>query len=87
VRSQLAEGEIAAEDGKARGAERICQRHEKRGVAVRSCAVGQDEAIPAWIGRVVDESSNGYFVLRSVHKFLRIVHTHCPLYSMAATIF
>jgi hypothetical protein len=39
VRPQLAEGEIKAEDGNSRGAERICQCHEKRGVAVRSRAV------------------------------------------------
>ena len=51
VRSQLAEREIAAEDGQPGGAERTRQHHEKRRVAVRSRAVRQDEAIPTRIGR------------------------------------
>jgi hypothetical protein len=76
VRSQLAEGEIATEDGQTGGAERARERHEKRGIAVRTCAVGQDEAIPTRIEWAVHKSSNGYFVLRSVHKFSIIVHTH-----------
>ena len=39
VRSQLAEGEITAEDSHPRGAERIRQYHEKWGVAICSRAV------------------------------------------------
>jgi hypothetical protein len=46
VRSQLAKGEIKAEDGNSRRAERIRQCHEKWGVAVRSRAVRENEAIP-----------------------------------------
>ena len=84
VRSQLAEGEIAAEDGHPRGAERIRQCHEKWRVAIRSRAVGQDEAITAGTGRAVQEPSNGYFVRRSVQKFSMVVHTHSLWQPMAA---
>src|SRR5260370_3174993 len=76
VRSQLAEGEIAAEDGQPGGAERTRQHHEKRRVAVRSRAVRQDEAVHTRIGRVVQKSSNWYFILRSVPKFSRVVHIY-----------
>jgi hypothetical protein len=86
VRSQLAEGKIATEDGQPGGAERTRQRHEERGIAVRSRAVRQDEAIPIRIGRAMQKPSNGYFALRSVQKFSMRVHTHGPSYSMAATI-
>jgi hypothetical protein len=86
VRSQLAEGKIATEDGQPGGAERTRQRDEERGIAVRSRAVRQDEAIPIRIGRAMQKPSNGYFALRSVQKFSMRVHTHGPLYSMAATI-
>jgi len=86
VRSQLAEGEITPEDGHPRGAERICQYHEKRRVAVRSRAVRQDEAITAGTGRVVQEPSNGYFIRWSVHKFSIVVHTQGLLQPMAAFI-
>jgi hypothetical protein len=83
---QLAEREIAAEDGEPGGAERTRQRHEKRRVAGRSRAVRQDEAIPIRIGRAMQKPSNGYFALQSVEKFSMRVHTHGPSYSMAATI-
>jgi hypothetical protein len=79
VRTQLAEGEIAAEDGQPVGAERTRQRNEKRRVAGRSRAVRQDEAIPTRIVRAVQKPSNGYFILRSVQKFSAVVHTHGPL--------
>jgi hypothetical protein len=79
VRSQLAEGKIAAEDGQPGVAERTRQRHEKRGVAVRSRAVRQDQAIPSRIARAVQKPSNGHFILRSVRKFSIVVHTHGPL--------
>ena len=85
VRSQLAEGEITPEDGHPRGAERICQYHEKRRVAVRSRAVRQDEAITARTGRAVQEPSNGYFI-QSVHKFSIVVHTQALLQPMATII-
>jgi len=79
VRSRLAEGEIAAEDGQPRGAEGTRQRHEKGRVAVRSRAVRQDEAFSSRIGRAVQKPSNRYFILRSVQKILIVVHTtaHC----------
>lgn len=57
VRSQLAERKIKPEDSHARGAERIRQCHEKWGVAVRSRAMRQDEAITGGIGRVVQALS------------------------------
>jgi hypothetical protein len=53
VRSQLAKGKIAAEDGQSRGAERTRQGDEKRRIAVRSRAVRQDEAILTRTGRTV----------------------------------
>jgi hypothetical protein len=79
VRSRLAEGQIAAEDGQPGGAECTRQRHEKRRVAVGSRAVRQDEAISCRVGRLMQKPSNWYFILRSVPKFSVIVHTpaHC----------
>ena len=59
---QLPEGEIAAEDGHPRGAERVGQRHEKWRVAIRSRAVRQDEVITAGTARAVQETANGYFI-------------------------
>jgi hypothetical protein len=75
VRSQLAEGEIAAEDGQPGSAERTGQRHEQRRVAVRSCAMRQDEAIPIRIGRPMQKPSNWNFIQWGVEKFLIVVHT------------
>ena len=69
VRSQLAEGQIAAEDGQPGGAEGTGQRHEKRRVAVRSRAVRQDEAIPVRIGRAMQKPSNWCVILWSAEKF------------------
>ena len=86
VGSQLTEGEIAAEDGQPGGAERSCQRHEKRRVAVCSRAVREDEAIPSRIGRAVQEPTNWYFILWSVGKF-SIVHSHAHCRQGLATIF
>ena len=79
VRSQLAEREVAAEDGQPGGAESTRQRHEKRRVAVGSRAVRQDEAISCRVGRLMQKPSNWYFILRSVPKFSISVHTpaHC----------
>jgi hypothetical protein len=59
---QLPEGEIAAQDGHPRGAERIRQCHEKWRVAIRSGAVRQDEAIAAGTARAVQEPANRYFI-------------------------
>jgi len=78
-RPQLAEGEIAPEDGQPGGAERIRQRHEKRRVAVRSRAVGQDEAVPNGISWAVQKPSNWYAILSSVPKFSISVHRYGPL--------
>jgi hypothetical protein len=66
---QLAEGKIAAEDGEPGGAEGIGERDEKRRVAVRSCAVGEDEAIAAGCGRGVEVAANGDCIGRRVQKF------------------
>src|SRR5271156_121829 len=79
VGSQLAEGKIAAEDSQSGVAECFCQSYEKWRVAVRSCAVRQDEAIPTRVGRAMQKTSNWYFILRSVQKFSRVAHTHGPL--------
>ena len=76
VRSQLAEGEIAAEDGQPGVAECSCQRDQKWRVAVCSSAVRQDEAIPIRIGRAVQKAANWHFILRSVAKFSIAVHAH-----------
>src|SRR5260370_16457951 len=46
VRSQLAEGEIAAEDGQPGGAERTRQHHEKRSAPLPSRPTRQDEPTP-----------------------------------------
>jgi hypothetical protein len=59
---QLPEGEIAAEDGHPRGAERIRQCYEKWRVAIRSGTVRQDEAIAAGTARAVQEPANRYFI-------------------------
>jgi hypothetical protein len=76
VRSQLAKGEIASKDGQPRGGERVRQRHEKRGVAVRSRTVSQDKAIFTRTDRAMQEPSNGYFIRRSVAKLSIVVHAH-----------
>jgi hypothetical protein len=79
VRSQLAEGEIASEDGQPGIAECTRERDEKRRVAVCSRAVRQDEAISIRIGRAVQKASNRYFILRSVPKFSIALHAYGPL--------
>ena len=74
VRARLAEGKVAAQDSPSRRAESVRQGDEERGVAVRSGAVGQDEAIPGGSGREMQEAANGHFVRRSVHEFEIVVH-------------
>jgi hypothetical protein len=71
---QLAEGKVAAEDGEPGGAEGVCERYEQRRVAVRSCAVGEDEAIAAGHRRGVEISANGYLVRRCVQKLSMASH-------------
>lgn len=75
MRSQLAKGQIAAEDGQARFAERTRQRHEKRRLAVRSCAVREYKATSTWAGRAVQKSSHGYCIQRSVQEHFVFIHT------------
>jgi hypothetical protein len=75
VRSQLAEGQIAAEDGQPGGAERIRERHEKQRVAVRSRAMRQDEEISSRMGRLVQKPSDWYLIPRSIPEFSISVHT------------
>jgi hypothetical protein len=79
VRSQLAKGEIAAQDSRSRGAKGVTYREKKRRVAVRSCAVRQDEAVPIRFTRDVQEPLNWYLVLRDVPKLSIGVHitAHC----------
>ena len=75
MRTQLAEGKIAAEDRHSHGAECIRQRDEKRGVTVRSCAVCQDEAVAAGSRRAMQIATNGY-AMRIVAKFFGVGHTN-----------
>ena len=79
VGSQLAEWEIAAEDGQPGGAESIRHRHEKGRIAVRSRTVRQNKAIPNRIGWEVQKPSNWYFTVCSVEKFSVIAHIYGPL--------
>ena len=74
VGSQLTKGQIAAEDDPSRGAEGICQRHQQRGIAVRSRAVRQDKAIRAMSGRGVQESSNGNLIRLSFGELSKAGH-------------
>ena len=75
MRSQLAKGQIAAQDRQARGTERTRQRHEKRRTAVRPRAVGQYKAVPSRTVRAVQEPSNGYFIRWRIRELLIVVHT------------
>ncbi len=74
VRTQLAEGKVAAEDGHSHSAERIRQRDEKRRVAVRSRPVRQDEAVATGSRRRVQIAADGHSI-RIIAKFLDVVHT------------
>ena len=74
VRSQLAEREVAAEDGQPGAAERIRQGHQQGRFAVCPRAVRQDKAILSGIGRNVQKPSNRYFTLWSVRKFSIVPH-------------
>jgi hypothetical protein len=76
VRSQLAKGKVAAENGESPSAEPLGQCHEKPRVAVRSSAVSKDEAIPCRTLRAVQVSSNAYFIYQKVTKLSVGVHTH-----------
>jgi hypothetical protein len=87
MRLQLAEGQIKAEDGNSRGAERIRQCHEQRGVAVRSRAVRQDETIIAGNGRAVQVPANGYFIGRGDRHFAMAVHMHRLLQQNGCDLF
>ena len=62
MRSQLAKGQIVAEDGQASGAERTRQRFEKWRIAVRSRAVCQYKAISTWAGRAMEEAANRHII-------------------------
>ena len=73
MRTQLAKGEIAAEDSHSRVTERIRQRDKKQGVAVRSGTVRQDEAVAAGSGRRVQIAANGY-AFRIISKFPEVGH-------------
>jgi len=73
VRLRLAEREIAAEYGQARGAECIRERDKERRVAVRSRAVRQYEAIRTGSRRAVQEPSKGH-CSRRVRKFSIVIH-------------
>jgi hypothetical protein len=63
VKSRLAEGEIAAEDGEAGCAEGFRESDQQRSIAVRSCTVGEDEAVFGAIcgarRGLVEESADG----------------------------
>ena len=72
----VARREITAEDSHSRGTERICQRYEKRGIAISSRAVRQDETITARTSREMQVPTDGYFIWWSVQKFLMTAHTY-----------
>ena len=75
VRTQLAEGKIAAEDSHIDGAERIGQCDEQRRVAVRARPVRQDQAVATGSRRRVQIAANGHSI-RVIAKFLSVVHTN-----------
>ena len=85
VRTQLAEGKIAAEDSQPNGAERIGQCDEKRRVAVRSRPVRQDEAVAAGSGRHVQIAADGHSI-RIIAKFLNVVHTDRVVQPVSRTL-
>ena len=87
VRSQLAKGKVAAENGDSRCAEPIGQCHEKRRVAVRSRAVSKDDAIPCRALRAVEVSPNAYFIYQEVKKLSVAVHTHRVLQPRGCVVF
>jgi hypothetical protein len=74
VRTQLAEGKIAAEDRNTHGAECIRQCDEKRCVAVRARPVRQDEAVASGSRPRVQIAADGHSI-RIIAKFLNVVHT------------
>jgi hypothetical protein len=55
----LAKGEIAAENDVAIRGEAFSQRHEQGSIAIRACAVGQDEGVAVGIRRRVQEAAHG----------------------------
>ena len=74
MRSQLAKGQIAAQDGQAGGAKRTCQRYEKRRSAVRP-APCVNKAISARTAGAVQEPSNWYFIRWSIRELFIVLHT------------
>jgi len=68
VRTQLAERQIAAQNRQPGFAESRGQRHEKRRVAIRSGAVGQNDAVARRILGKVKVAANGNLVWRRVFK-------------------
>jgi hypothetical protein len=55
----LAEGQIAAKNSEAGGAECFGQCGEQWGLAVRSCAMGEYEAVREGIRRAMKEAAHG----------------------------
>lgn len=74
MRPGLPEGQVAAKNGEPRGAERIRQRREKRGAAVGTGAMRQDQAVCARKSRPVQESSNRCVLIGVISEFVKVVH-------------
>jgi hypothetical protein len=76
LRSHLAKRQVAAEHGKSHTAKSLCQRYQKRSIAVRPRAVGQYKAIASRINRAMQKSSHRHFIRRIFTEFLTVTVTH-----------
>lgn len=86
VRTQLAEGKIAAEGRHSDGAKRIRQCDEKRSVAIRSRPVREDEAGAAGSRQRMQIAAHGH-AIRIIAKFLNVVHTDRVVQPDSRTLF
>ena len=76
VRTQLAKRQVAAEDCNTRFGERLRQRHEQRGIAIRSGAMRQNEGVARGLRGCVQISSDRNFPGRLIFERLnrRVAH-------------
>ena len=73
--TQLAEGQVAAQDGETCGAKRFGERDKQRCAAVGACTVGEDEAVTGGRIGTVEESADGQVGGGSVQKRLYGFHS------------
>jgi hypothetical protein len=64
----LAKGKIVSEDSDSARCECICQRDQQGSIAVRSCAVRQDQPISPWFAGKMQEPPNGFLVKLKVGR-------------------